>query len=172
MAAPQLEGGGIEEGWRLKKVASKIAKGTASALKQPKENVSLSQDTGLVTPRQVNNFPRASPSSTGDASALERVVGDYRQRILKLEIDIEELKVDVKTLTSDKNKLLLNFANIQAQYGKAVGRLQIFEQFHREAQAASTGKSVDQSGNITSLESSSFLWGCLISTNSLTKKKM
>ena len=68
--------------------------------------MSLSQDTGLVTPRQVNNFPRASPSSTGDASALERVVGDYRQRILKLEIDIEELKVDVKTLTSDKNKLL------------------------------------------------------------------
>ena len=131
--------------------------------------MSLSQDTGLVTPRQVNNFPRASPSSTGDASALERVVGDYRQRILKLEIDIEELKVDVKTLTSDKNKLLLNFANIQAQYGKAVGRLQIFEQFHREAQAASTGKSVDQSGNITSLESSSFLWGCLISKNSFKK---
>ena len=74
--------------------------------------------------------------------------------------------MDVETLTSDKNKLLLNFANIQAQCGKAVGRLQIFEQFHREAQAASTGKSVDQSGNITSLESSSFLWGCLISTNS------
>ena len=78
-----------------------------------------------------------------------RVIGEYRKRIVKLEIDIEELKVDVKTLASDKTEFLLNFSNIQAQYGQAVGRLQIFEQFHREAQAVSTGKSDDQSGNIT-----------------------
>ena len=111
--------------------------------------MSLSQDTGLVTPRQVNNFPRASPSATGDASALERVVGDYRQRILKLEIDIEELKVDVETLTSDKNKLLLNFANIQAQYGKAVGMLQVHGQFRKEYTGSCSKKSGDQSGNVT-----------------------
>jgi hypothetical protein len=106
-------------------------------------------DLGLETPRHGRNVPKASPSSTGDASALERVVGEYRKRIAELEIDIEELKIDVKTLASDKTEFLLNFSNIQAQYGQAVGRLQIFEQFHREAQGVSIGKSVDQSGNIT-----------------------
>ena len=108
-----------------------------------------SPDLSLETPRYGRNVPKASPSSTGDASALERVVDEYRKRIVKLEIDIEELKVDVETLASDKTEFLLNFSNIQAQYGQAVGRLQIFEQFHREAQAVSTGKSDDQSGNIT-----------------------
>jgi hypothetical protein len=57
-------------------------------------------------------IPKASPSSTGDASALERVVGEYRKRIVELEIDIEELKMDVKTLASDKTEFLLNFSNI------------------------------------------------------------
>ena len=89
--------------------------------------MSPSEDTGLVTPRQVNNIPRASPSSTGDASALERVLEEYRQRIVKLKIEIEDLKEDRMTLASDINKLLPNFAQIQAQYGQAVGRLQIFE---------------------------------------------
>ena len=103
----------------------------------------------LVTPRRVNNIPRASPSSSGYTSALEGLVDEYRKRIVKLKIEIEDLKEDRMTLASDINKLLPNFAQIQAQYGQAVGRLQIFEQFHREAQAVSTGKSVDQSGNIT-----------------------
>ena len=57
-------------------------------------------------------IPKASPSSTGDASALERVVGEYRKPIVELEIDIEELKVDVETLASDKTEFLLNFSNI------------------------------------------------------------
>ena len=97
----------------------------------------------------VEGLPKASPSSTGDASALGRVLEEYRQRAVKLEIDIEDLKTANKNLLSNKTKLLVNFSQIQAQYGQAVGRLQIFEQFHREVQAVSVGKSVDQSGNIT-----------------------
>ena len=54
--------------------------------------MSPSPDLGLETPRHGSNVPKASPSSTGDASALERVVDEYRQRIVKLEIDIEDLK--------------------------------------------------------------------------------
>ena len=82
-----------------------------------------SRDLSLETPRHGRYVPKASPSSTGDASALERVVGEYRKRIAELEIDIEELKMDVKTLASDKTEFLLNFSNIQAQYGQAVDRL-------------------------------------------------
>jgi len=117
-------------------------------LKQPKEKVSPVPDLGLETPRHGRNVPKGIPVINGP-SALGMVLEDYRQRIVKLEIDIEDLKMDVKTLASDKTEFLLNFSNIQAHYGQAVGRLQIFEQFHREAQGVSIGKSVDQSGNIT-----------------------
>ena len=109
------------------KAASNIIEGTVSALKQPKEKVSPPQDRGFVTPQQLNNFPRASPSSSGYTLALEGLVDEYRKRIVKLKIEIEDLKEDRMTLASDKNKLLPNFAQIQAQYGQAVGRLQIFE---------------------------------------------
>ena len=103
------------------KDAPNIAKGTASASKRPKEKASPSQDLGLETPRHGNNVPKASPSSTGDASALGKVLEEYRQRIVQLQIDIEDLKAANKNLSSDKTKLLLNFSQIQAQYGKAVG---------------------------------------------------
>jgi hypothetical protein len=81
-------------------------------LKQPKEKVLPSPDVGLETPRHGRNVRNASLSSTGDASALERVVGEYRKPIVELEIDIGELKVDVETLASDKTEFLLNFSNI------------------------------------------------------------
>ena len=106
-------------------------------------------DVGLETPRHGNHVPKASPSSTGDASALRMVLEDYRQRIVKLEIDIEDLKAANRNLLSDKTKLLVNFANIQAQYGKAVGMLQVHEQFRKEYTGSSSKKSGDQSGNIT-----------------------
>jgi hypothetical protein len=134
------------------KVPSKIAKGTASACKQPKQKVSPSEDTGLVTPLQVNKFPRASPSSTDDASALERVLEEYRQRIVKLEIDNEELKEDVKALHSDKGLLLQSFAQLKGQYGLAIGRLQIFEQFRQEEKGGSGGTSDSTTANITKFE--------------------
>ena len=95
--------------------------------------------------------PKASPSSTGVASALGMVLEDYRQRIVKLEIDIEDLKTANKSLLSDKTKLLLNFAQIQAQYGKAVGMLQVHEQFFQEYTGSSSKKSGGQCGNITEL---------------------
>ena len=131
------------------KVAPNIAKGTASASKRPKEKASPSQDLGLETPRHGNNVPKASPSSTGDASALGRVLEEYRQRIVQLQIDIEDLKAANKNLSSDKTKLLLNFSQIQAQYGKAVGMLLVHEQFRKEYTGPSSKKSGDQSGNIT-----------------------
>ena len=81
-------------------------------MKQPKEKVPPSPDVGLETPRHGRNVRNASLSSTGDASALERVVGEYRKPIVELEIDIGELKVDVETLASDKTEFLLNFSNI------------------------------------------------------------
>jgi hypothetical protein len=103
----------------------------------------------------------ASPSSSGYTSALEGLVDEYRKRIVKLEIEIEDLKEDRMTLASHKNKLLLNFAQIQAQYGQAVVRLQIFEQFHREAQAVSLLVRVStRVAILLSLESSSFLREC------------
>ena len=60
----------------------------------------------------------------------------------------EDLKGDVRTLASDKSKRLHSFAQVQAQYGQAVGRLQIFEQFHWEKTEVSTGKSGEKSNNI------------------------
>jgi hypothetical protein len=134
------------------KVPSKIAKGTASAFKQPKGKVSPCQETGLVTPQQVNNFPRASPSSSGNTSALEGVLGDYKQRIIKLEIDNEELKGDVRALHTDKGLLLQSFAQLQAKYGQAIGRLQIFEQFHQEQKGVLGSTSDYTTANMTKFE--------------------
>jgi len=131
------------------KVAPNITKGTASVSKRPKEKVSPAQDLGLETPKHGNNVPKASPSSTGDASALGRVLEEYRKRIVKLEIDIEDLKTANRRLLSDKSKLLVNFSQIQGQYGKAVGMLQVHEQFRKEYTGSSSNKSGDQSGNIT-----------------------
>jgi hypothetical protein len=134
------------------KVPSKIAKATASAFKQPTRKVSPCQETGLMTPQQVNNFHRASPSSSGNTSALEGVLGDYKGRILKLEIDNEELKEDVKALHSDKGLLLKSFAQLKGQYGLAIGRLQIFEQFRQEEKGGSGGTSDSTTANITKFE--------------------
>ena len=131
------------------KVTATIAKRTKGVPKQAKQKLSPSQEIGMVTPRDGNNVPKASPSSTGDASALGGVLEEYRQRIVQLQIDIEDLKAANKNLSSDKTKLLLNFAQIQAQYGKAVGMLAVHEQFRKEDKGSSSKKSGDQSGNIT-----------------------
>ena len=117
-------------------------------MKQPKEKVSPVPDLGLETPRHGNNVPKGFPVINGP-SALGMVLEDYRQRIVKLEIDIGDLKTANKSLLSDKTKLLLNFAQIQAQYGKAVGMLQVHEQFRQEYTGSSSKKSGDQCGNIT-----------------------
>ena len=63
-------------------------------MKQPKEKVSPVPDLGLETPRHGRNVPKGIPVINGP-SALGMVLEDYRQRIVKLEIDIEDLKMDV-----------------------------------------------------------------------------
>ena len=74
--------------------------------------------SGMLTPRDENNVPRrASSPTSGNTSALEESIVEYKVRIIKLEIDIADLKGDVRTLASDKSKFLHSFAQLQAQYG-------------------------------------------------------
>ncbi len=73
-------------------------------------------------------------------------------RIIKLEIDNEELKEDVKAMHSEKGLLLQNFAQLQAKYGQAIGRLQIFEQFRQEEKGGPGGTSDYTTADITKFE--------------------
>ena len=135
------------------KVVPTMGKEKKSGQKQSKQKPSPSQGVGMVTPRDGNNVPkRASSPTSGHTSALEESIVKYKKRVTKLEIENEDLRIDVRTLHTDKSLILHSFAKLQAQCGQVIGRLEIFEQFHKEKQEVSGGKSGDTTANMTKFE--------------------
>ena len=109
--------------------------------------------SGYGDPSRWKNVPkRASSPTSGHTSALEESIVKYKKRVTKLEIENEDLRIDVRTLHTDKSLILHSFAKLQAQYGQVIGRLEIFEQFHKEKQEVSGGKSGDTTANMTKFE--------------------
>ena len=70
-----------------------------------------------------DSFEASFLATSGNTSALEESIVEYKVRIIKLEIDIADLKGDVRTLHTNKSLLLHTFAKLQAPYGQVIGRL-------------------------------------------------
>ena len=135
------------------RVTATIAKGTKGVPKQSKQKLSPSQEIGMLTPRDGNDVPkRASSPTSGNNTVLEEAIADYKNRIVGLQIDIEDLKADVKDLRNDKSLLLQSFGKAQGQYGQASGRLAIFEMLHKEQMVASGVQSGDTTATTTTVE--------------------
>ena len=102
------------------KVVPTMGKEKKSGQKQSKQKPSPSQGVGMVTPRDGNNVPkRASSPTSGHTSALEESIVKYKKRVTKLEIENEDLRIDVRTLHTDKS---LIYCTVSQNYRPNMGK--------------------------------------------------
>ena len=77
-------------------------------------------------------------------------------RIIKLEIDIADLKGDVRTLHTNKSLLLHTFAKLQAPYGYHMGKslagCKSLSSSIKRKKEVSVGESGEKTANMTKFE--------------------